>query len=211
MCIMAQIIVTLLGFALSCVASLLIWWFTTIRFTPNIKLCGEIAKCTQKDNSFKYYLKIINMSRRDAYGIKVTCRLFYKNTYLGIPLPEEIPILTAKNNCNAFDKYGYERLLPFSLMSIKPARIAGFNDRELLEKRENATLSFEDFCVDGTYLEINIMAFDGFSGSRKYMKRIVYNHEDLMQKIKIGFFFEGEDHVRIESNLTSSEEYGDNF
>ena len=208
---MTQIVVTLLGFALSCVASLLIWLFTTIRFTPDIKLCDDIAKCNQKDNSVKYSFKIINMSHRDAYGIKVTCRLFYKNTYLGISLPEEIPILTAKNNCKDFDKYGYERLLPFSLISIKPEKIAGFNDSELYEKRKNATLSFEDFCVEGTYLEINIMAFDGFSGARKYMKRIVIKHDDLIGKIKSGKYYRGEDHVRIESNLTSSEvEYGDN-
>lgn len=210
--LVVEIIVTILGFLLSCVASLIIWWLTTVKYTPNIKLCHDIAKCTQNDNSFKYYFKVINLSSRDVYDIKVTCRLFYRDTYLGIMLPE-IPILTARNitlkNHDSFDKFGYERTLPFNLISIKPKRIAGFKDKVLIEKRRNKTLSLEDFCVEGMYMEISILAFDGYSGSRKYMKHLVFSHNDVKSKIVKGRFYQGEDFVRSDSAETL-EEYGDN-
>lgn len=201
----------LVNFLISLLSAYLFWKYTQYRYRPKIEIGDEIAYMEEYKESFKktvptYRLKIRNLSTEDAFSIKTIIRIRYNNKYLSIELPF-VPVLYGNRESNNVDDI--ERELPFHLTQINKDRILTLQDRNISEKYEKGTLSFEDFNIDGAVVEIVLSASDNIAG-------IILNKtvpsmpiKDFVKTIKPSSFTR--DSMKVVTEGSSETIYGDHY
>lgn len=201
----------ILNFFISLLSAYLLWKCTRYWYKPNIEIGDEVSFMEEYRESLKktipiYRLKIKNISRNDAFSIKTIMRIRCNNKYLSIELPF-VPVLYGNRKNTTVDDV--ERELPFCLTQINKDRIFTLQDRNIYEKYENGTLSFEDFNIDGAVVEIVLSASDDIAGI--VLNKIVPPTpiKDFIKNIKPGTFARGS--MKVVTTGSCETIYGDNY
>lgn len=168
-------------------ATAIFWCFINKILRPNIKISKDIALIYEEskdgDKIPVYRIKVCNESLRAVYDIRTTVRLRYRSRYATIDLPV-IPVLQKKGK--KVESSDYQRELPFRLSYIRESKISGFSDKELNLKYQKQTLSFNDFILPKTKIEMVLMAKD--SNNNMIVVIQSYKYNEILSSIKEGKF-----------------------
>lgn len=203
--------VYLINFFISLLSAYLLAKCNRHFYKPKIEIGGDISFMKEYNGNYKkkipiYKLKIRNLSSKDAFSIKTIIRIRYNNKYLSIELPF-IPVLYGNRKSTTVDDI--ERELPFHLTQINKDRISTLQDHRILEKYENGTLSFEDFKMEDTVVEIVLSASDGIAGIVLVKTIPPMPIKDFTAKIKSGSF--ARDSMKVVIKGSTETINGDNY
>jgi hypothetical protein len=195
------IISVFVGIPLGAISSILGWWVLFHLLVPDLRFSTIISKIphNEKESGHRYRIRIKNIGKRAAIDLEVVARLQIQGIHDRTPYiwkqinlkiaGEKIPFVS-KNATRVI------RLLPEETTEFN----SSFYPEEINEKYRNGTLTLEDLFKTGkdAYLQINVFAFDEFSGSRKMFTSPKYNAKSIFNgKFKTLEYVYGKENIHI--------------
>lgn len=172
-----------LGFALS----FFLWWILNHRLVPAIAFGKGISKLPyESDGRTVYRIKIKNTGHRDIIDLESRVRVYLPK--MNVLRPE------SKTNTRVIEvplheghhfvlKAGKTRLLWLDLSKVNTEFLPGeAAERIAAEKDESLETLFA--LKEDAYLLVQVLAYDSFSGARKYYRSQEYTSDDIV----VGYF-----------------------
>jgi hypothetical protein len=182
-----EVTYTVAGLLGGVVLSALFWWVLAHRLVPDIQFSDGISVLPDPDfGGVRYRVKVKNGGRRDVIDLAIEARIRYPDrsrirpgrsgttSITRVPLSVE-RIARLRPNGN--------RLIWLDVHDAKPELIPP-PIRERLVAREAGGLEALLTEFPGAHLQFQVLAYDAFSGSRKYYESQRYNAE----LIREGYF-----------------------
>ena len=172
---------TIIGFVLGIIASMLAWWILTHGFVPKIKFASILSKVeTINKGNYKYRIGIKNVGIRDIIDVSIYFELLIKGFDLEIPTnTDHIPIGLRKNSIPRITS-GNRWAIDIDLEKIPDYFKSRIKNHDTLEQIMN---------FDDCKARIIVMGYDKFSGSRKVFVSKEYTLEDIIEdKIKQEYY-----------------------
>jgi len=195
---MESVITTIVGLLGGLALSVMLWHFTTHRITPEIRFSSKISKRYSTQGNSYYELRIYNSAKkRGIVDLSITCALWTSGIKMYqyspgtsraiLPIPINNPKIT---RLNPADGYRTIRLDPIKAIeqAAEIHQIALTLDN--LSKNDNKLLEKLLQRGDCAYIEIDILAYDEWSGARKHFRSPQYILNDVIHGRFDGFRLE---------------------
>jgi len=165
---------TLIGFILGILASLIAWFIVTHYITPNIVFASIISKIKNGDNNkYKYRIGIKNKGKRNIIDVNIIFQLLITGIDNAIPTNAEHVELKLKTQWIPCFKKQNKWALDIDISSAP---------KVLADKIDGDELSLEKLLsIKKSYARIILMGYDNFSGSRKLFESKKYRCEDIKE------------------------------
>jgi hypothetical protein len=164
-------------------ASFAIWWLTFKVWAPNINFAKYISRLKTDENpsGYKYRFKFENTGRRNIIDVEVVARLRIKGLRPNFPNNWEVLYLST----SSFDHKKISIVRPSSSHHVRPVFEIKVNDERYFTKSffpegirnlsNKGILTLDDILSIGNEanLQILLLAYDEYSGSRKFFESII--------------------------------------
>jgi hypothetical protein len=192
---MEAVATTVIGLVGGLALSALLWHFTTHRITPKIRFSSEISKRYSDRGDAHYELRIYNSAKkRGAVDISISCALcthgikMYQyspgTSRVILPIPINNPKIA---RLNPSDGYRTIRLDPISAIENATEIHQVTLMLKRLEKDDNHLLERLLLRGESAYIEIDILAYDEWSGARKHFRSPRYTLDQIIHGRFDGF------------------------
>ncbi|MBN1930269.1 MAG: hypothetical protein JW786_01495 [Desulfobacterales bacterium] len=173
-----------LGIIFGVLSSLLGWYILYHLIIPKINFAPAISKLkSQKpSNGYFYGVKLWNIGKRDVIDIDVFIKYKVKGLTKQKGLWHTVELKKRPDKLTYFPK-GEKRIIP-----IYPEKTNRFSDpifpKDIREKYQSGTLMLDDILMLGSisFIQVYLLGYDRFSGSRRIFMSKKYYLADLVEK-----------------------------
>ena len=172
---------SLIGIPIGILCSLLAWWLLFHIVTPKVEFSPKISKILL-NGTHKYRIKFGNVGRRRIIDVSLHGRVTARG--ISSEFPNKLTDLPIKLKRDYWPVLSKKEM---KISSVESDHLV-FNDiifpSEVRLKAHENTLKLEDVFSIGQQpiLQINVFAYDEFSGSRKVFCSKKYSVEDIVEK-----------------------------